>query len=116
MVGKEENAGNQHFLLFPPRFQKFAHTNFEFSVTFILSSANAFNLDQSGTLSFDDDFSNFIFLMALDGVSLRDFYNRAAERVEQDRAAGMCRLILLYTLKNNCMVTSGWIRVNESIK
>ena len=41
---KGENAGNQHFLLFPKCFLPF---NFNSLVTFILSSANAFNLDQS---------------------------------------------------------------------
>ena len=42
--GKGENAGIQHFLLFPTIFSTFSSTNFNFSVTLILSSANAFNL------------------------------------------------------------------------
>ena len=53
MVRKGENAGgNQHFLLFPPCFIPFPKINFNFSVTSMLSSANAFNLDQSIILSF----------------------------------------------------------------
>ena len=70
--GKGENAGDQHFLLFPQCFQPFQRQiivlstfspfstkfstlpklNFNFSFTFILSSANALNLDQSVILSF----------------------------------------------------------------
>ena len=43
IVWKGENAGNQHFLSFPQCF----HTQKEnFSVTFILSSVSAFNLDK----------------------------------------------------------------------
>ena len=52
IVGKGENAGNQHFLLFPQCFLTLPKTNFNFSVTFILPSANAFNLDQTRILSF----------------------------------------------------------------
>ena len=47
IVGKEENAGNQHFLLSPQCFFILPKPNFNFLVTFILLSANAFNLDQS---------------------------------------------------------------------
>ena len=53
IVGKGENAGNQHFLLFSPCFLPFP--NFNFSVTIILSSANVFNLDRSKILSFDKE-------------------------------------------------------------
>ena len=49
--GKGENAGNQHFLYFPQYFPSFPKTNFNFSVTFSLSSANALNLDPSKRLS-----------------------------------------------------------------
>ena len=45
IVGKGENAGNQHFLLFPTMFSTIHKINFNFWVTFILSSANPFNLD-----------------------------------------------------------------------
>ena len=45
--------GNQHFLLFPQCFLPFSKPNFNFfSVTFTLSSSNAFNLDQCKILSF----------------------------------------------------------------
>ena len=43
-VGKGENAGKQDFLLFPQCFFILVETNFNFLVTFILSSANPFNL------------------------------------------------------------------------
>ena len=47
IVGKGENAGNQHFLLFPAVFSSIPKTNFIFFVVFVLSSANAFSLDKS---------------------------------------------------------------------
>ena len=50
-VGKGENAGNQHFFLSPHCFLPFPKQISIFSVTFILLSANAFNLDQSKNLS-----------------------------------------------------------------
>ena len=50
--GKGENAGYQHFLLFPQCFLPFFKTNFNISGTFIVLSANAFNLDQSKICSF----------------------------------------------------------------
>ena len=52
IVEKGENAGNQHFLKFSTMFSTHHQTHFNFSTTFILSSANAFNLDQSIVLSF----------------------------------------------------------------
>ena len=54
-MGKEENAGNQHFLLFSAMFSTLPETNFTFSVPFILSSASALNLNQSEKLSFGKD-------------------------------------------------------------
>ena len=53
-MGKGENAGNQHFLPFPLCFLPIPNSkvNFCFLVTFVLSSAHAFNLDQSKILSF----------------------------------------------------------------
>ena len=44
IVGKRRNAGSQNFLLFPIMFSTLPKTNFNFSVTFILTSASAFNL------------------------------------------------------------------------
>ena len=55
IVGKGENAGNQHFLLFPAMFSIHPKKTFFFDVTFILLSAYAFNLDQSKNLSFGKD-------------------------------------------------------------
>ena len=52
IVGKGENAGNHHFLLFPTMFSAHLKTNFSFSVTFMMSSAYAFSFDQSKILSF----------------------------------------------------------------
>ena len=48
-VGKGENAGNQHFLLFIQCFLLLSNTYFKFSVKFILLSANSFNLDSEVT-------------------------------------------------------------------
>ena len=48
-VGKREDASNNVFNPF--------QNNFHFSVTFILSSANAFNLDQSKILSLSKEFN-----------------------------------------------------------
>ena len=50
ITGKGENAGNQHFLLFPQCFLPIPKRIFV--LKFHLSSANAFNLDQSKNLSF----------------------------------------------------------------
>ena len=52
IVGTGENAGHQHFLLFQQYFLPFIKQISFFSVTFILSSANAFNLDKSENLLF----------------------------------------------------------------
>ena len=46
IVGKGENAGNQHFLFFPTIFSTLSKTEIIIYVTFILSSANALNLDK----------------------------------------------------------------------
>ena len=55
-AGKGENAGNQHFLLFPQCFLRFPNRFFNFLYTLILSSANAFNSDQYKILSFGKEF------------------------------------------------------------
>ena len=47
IVGKGENAGNQHFLFFPQCFLPLPKTSIEFLFKCIMSSANALNLDQS---------------------------------------------------------------------
>ena len=52
IVGKGENTGNQHFLLFPQCFLPFSKQISNFQFTLILSSAIAFNFDQSIILSF----------------------------------------------------------------
>ena len=53
IVGKGENAGYQHFLFFPQcLFSVCPKSKFNFSFQFILSSANAFNLNQSKIFSF----------------------------------------------------------------
>ena len=52
--GKGENAGNQHFLIFPQCFQpSITDKNHLLKSTFMLSSANALNFDQSKILSFE---------------------------------------------------------------
>ena len=57
IVGKEENAGNQHFILFPQYFYP-SKSNLDFLVPFITSSANALNLDQSKILSSGKELNN----------------------------------------------------------
>ena len=57
IVGKEENAGNQHFLLFPQFFLSLSKAKIFTIVNFILLSGNAFNLDQSRILSFGKEFN-----------------------------------------------------------
>ena len=54
-VEKGENAGNQHFLLFPQCFSTLPKPNLNFSFTFIMSSANVFYLEQSKILSFGEE-------------------------------------------------------------
>ena len=44
-VGKEENAGNQHFLLFPQCFLPFPNQISVFETHLYMSSASDFNLD-----------------------------------------------------------------------
>ena len=44
MVEKQENAGSQHFLVFPQRFFTQSKKNFAILATLELSSADAFNL------------------------------------------------------------------------
>ena len=55
---KRENAGYQHFSPFPTIISTIAKTNFNFSVTFILSSPNAFNLDKFKNLSLGKELIN----------------------------------------------------------
>ena len=60
IVGKGENAGNHHFLLFPC----FLHFPKQISIfqSFFLLSANGFKLDQFKTLSFGKELTfNLIF-------------------------------------------------------
>ena len=56
---KGENAGNQHFLLFPQCFQHFLN---QISMFNILSSVNAFNLNHSKLFSFSKELS-YIFIL-----------------------------------------------------
>ena len=51
IVGKGENAGNQHFLLFPKCFLPIRKRISVFRLHFILSSVNAFNLSFGKGLS-----------------------------------------------------------------
>ena len=68
--GKGENAGNQLFLLFPPCFSTHPNLNFNFWVTFILSSANAFNLDWSKILLFGKE----LMLCQDDKIKLKELF------------------------------------------
>ena len=59
IVRKGENADNQHFLLFSQCFLLFPKKDI-CEVAFILSSANAFNLDLSKILSFGKELNLMI--------------------------------------------------------
>ena len=50
IVGKGQNAGNQHFFPFPTRFSTLSEREISISLTSTMLSANAFNLDQSKIL------------------------------------------------------------------
>ena len=63
MLGKGQNAGNQHFLLFPKCFLSFQEQISFFYVTFILSSAKGFNLYQSKILSFSKEVESIKFCL-----------------------------------------------------
>ena len=52
IVGKEENAGNQHFLLFPQCFLSHPEQILPFGSPLICRLQNALNLDWSKILSF----------------------------------------------------------------
>ena len=54
-VGKVEYAGYKHFLLLPQCFLPVKKTNFQFSVTWFLLSANAFDFDKPKILSFGNE-------------------------------------------------------------
>ena len=57
IVGTGENAGNQHYHLFPPCFLPIPKQILISQFHLILSLANAFNLDQSKILSFGKEFT-----------------------------------------------------------
>ena len=62
---EEENAGNQHFLLFSQCFQPYQRQKIIIFATFIFLSANALNLDQSKIFLFGQESSR---ALALQGV------------------------------------------------
>ena len=57
-MGKGENAGNQHFLHFPPCFLTKSETEIIVLTTFNLLSSNAFNFKKAKILSFGKEFNN----------------------------------------------------------
>ena len=56
IVGKGENAGNQHFLLFPTMFSTLSFREIIILAKFKLPSGNTFNLGQFKILSFGREF------------------------------------------------------------
>ena len=70
IVGKGENAGNQHFLLFPQCFLLFPRQISIFESHFVLSSANALNSDKSKNLSFSTG------LQAVKTMDFMDFHTQ----------------------------------------
>ena len=63
IVGKGENAGDLHFLLFPAFFLPFPPPpeKFTFSVTFIFSSADPLNLNQPRILLFGKELKHSVY-------------------------------------------------------
>ena len=57
--GKRRKCWRPAFSPFPTMFSTLHKTNFKLSFTFILSSANAFNLDQSKILSFGNGLNQY---------------------------------------------------------
>ena len=58
IMGKGENAGNQHFLLDPQCFLPFPNQISIFGLHLFLLSANALNLNQSKVLTFGEELSS----------------------------------------------------------
>ena len=58
IVGKGENAGNQHFLLFPQCFLSFTKQISNFQSPLVCRLYNAFNLNQSKILLFFKELNN----------------------------------------------------------
>ena len=81
MVRKGENTGNQHFLLFSPCFLPFPFSFF--SVTFILSSANAFNLDHSEILSFGKELSRVLIKSLVDQMDWCSLFTMFLQQLSQ---------------------------------
>ena len=75
-MGKGKNAGNQHFLLFPTMFSPLPKTIFIFSVMFTLSSANAFNLDQSKIFSFGKELTIYNIISAFNDLKKEAFVEK----------------------------------------
>ena len=69
IVGNGENAGNQHFLLFPECFLPFLKQISIFQLHLFFLSANAFNLGQCKLLLFSKGLNKFQFLSILLAVS-----------------------------------------------
>ena len=63
IVGKGDNAGNHHFLLFPQCFLSFTKQILIFQLH--LSSANAFNLDHSKNWSFGKELIGMILIKGI---------------------------------------------------
>ena len=59
-VGNGENAGNQHFLLFPQCFLLYQREQLSFLAVFNFSYANGFNLVTTKTLSFGKGFTELL--------------------------------------------------------
>ena len=76
IVVKGENAGNQHFLIFPQSFQFFKKKNIIILAYFILLSPNAFSLDKSkislfGTSNFSFPHSIFYLFGKLSAIFIK---------------------------------------------
>ena len=80
IVGKGENAGNQHFSFSYNVFYR-SQNNFNFKVTFILLSANEFNLDQSKIL--------FVCLFVWDFMPYQQYFSYLTTTVHKSMFPGL---------------------------
>ena len=95
-MGKGENAGNQHFLLFPQCFLPFSKQIEIFYLTFKLSSADAFNLELSKILSFGKELKAFSEAILNMAQMIKVFLERG-ENMRTEESAGYLHFIPLFS-------------------
>ena len=90
IVGKGENAGNQHFLLFPQCFLLYQKTEIIISVTVNLSSAYSFNLDKPKIFSFGKELVQY---------EIWSGWKEKPKYIEQSSSLQVCCFLLSFIAK-----------------